>query len=104
VPTLFEATFRGGELVARADILDRSRWIQLLEVKSNLAPVEGGRPPREDLVQDLAYTTMVALRSGGTVKKASLLLLSRISTGMPDTDLLLEIDCSEMVLRCREGL
>ena len=100
VPTLFEATFRDGELVARADILDRiPGGFKLLEVKSNLAPVEEDAPPREDLVQDLAYTTMVALRAGVPVKKASLLLLSRdFRLGMPDADLFLEIDCSEMVL------
>ena len=72
--TLLEATFRDDPFVAKADILQRINdgW-HLLEVKSNFA----NTPDLEDLVADLAYTLMVAKRSGLPVNRASLVLLSR---------------------------
>jgi predicted RecB family nuclease len=72
--TLFEATFRSGPFIARADILDRhgGGW-HVLEVKSRFSDTGS----MAALVDDLAYTVMVARRSGLDVTKSSLLLLSR---------------------------
>jgi len=72
--TLFEAEFRAGSLIARADILVRhgAGW-HVLEVKSSFSDTSS----MNGLVDDLAYTVMVLRRAGLQVEKASLLLLSR---------------------------
>lgn len=72
--TLFEATFRSGQFVARADILDRERngW-HVVEVKSKFSDTKSTAA----LIDDLAYTVMVARRSGLKVIRSSFLLLSR---------------------------
>ena len=74
IETLFEAAFRAGPFVAKADILRRQNgaW-HVLEVKSSFSDTK----KTEDLVDDLAYTVMVLQRSGLPVAQASLLLLSR---------------------------
>jgi hypothetical protein len=71
---LFEAAFNAGKFVARADILRRvpGGW-HVLEVKSNFADSGGIK----ELIDDLAYTTMVLRRSGLQITTASLVLLSR---------------------------
>src|ERR1700722_4128672 len=71
---LFEATFRPGKFVAKADILRRepSGW-HVLEVKSRFS--DSGNAG--ELIDDLAYTVMVLQRAGLRVHKASLVLLSR---------------------------
>lgn len=71
---LFEAEFTFGRFVARADILRRvpGGW-HVLEVKSSFA----GSGGIKELIDDLAYTTMVLRRSGLQITTASLVLLSR---------------------------
>lgn len=72
--TLFEAAFVVGKFVGRADILKREAggW-HVLEVKSSFSDTTG----IEGLIDDLAYTVFVLRRSGLSVQKASLVLLSR---------------------------
>jgi len=75
IPAIFEATFRAGDCTAKADILvPRSDGWKILEVKSNLHPASS---KIEDLRDDLAYTCMVASRTGVKLATASLLLVSR---------------------------
>jgi len=71
---LFEAAFRDGPLVAKADGLLRleAGW-HIVEVKSSFSDTN----KMADLIDDLAYTVMVARRCGLDVRQASLLLLSR---------------------------
>lgn len=71
--TLFEATFRAGRFVAKADILKRQdgAW-HVLEVKSSLSTTS----QITQIVDDLAYTVMVLRRVGLQIVKASLVLLS----------------------------
>lgn len=72
--TIFEAAFQTGALVARADILQNEdgRW-HVLEVKSRFSDTK----KIDGLVDDLAYTVMVASRSGLQIERASLLLIAR---------------------------
>ncbi len=89
VSTIFEATFCVDGYVAKADILLRAKrgW-HLLEVKSSINP-------SQELVDDLAYTVMVAKRAGAKIVRASLLLLSgTYELGAPDADLFIEHDCT----------
>lgn len=91
---IFEATFCVDGYVAKADVLVREKrgW-HLLEVKSSVNP-------KEQLVDDLAYTTMVALRAGVKIRKASLLLLSPdYELGMDDSKLFTQHDCTDEVLK-----
>jgi hypothetical protein len=94
VGTLYEATFEADGLIAKADILRpvQDGW-QVFEVKS-------GTNDKDDWVQDLAYTVMVARRAGLTVSHASLMLVSRdFRLGMAPADLFVEIDHTEDVDR-----
>lgn len=87
VAAIFEATFCVDDYVAKADILLRAKrgW-HLLEVKSSINP-------SQELVEDLAYTVMVAKKAGAKIVQASLLLLSgTYELGDPDGDLFIEHD------------
>lgn len=87
VKTIFEATFHIDGYVARADILRRTKsgW-HLIEVKSNCTD-------DPELLDDLAYTAMVAHRSGVKTTKASLLLISKnFRLGLGNDKLFVEID------------
>ena len=89
VSAIFEATFCVDGYIAKADILLRAKrgW-HLLEVKSSINP-------SQDLIEDLAYTAMVAKRAGVKIVQASLLLLSgTYELGDPDADLFIEHDCT----------
>jgi hypothetical protein len=88
VATLFEAEFRAGPFVARADILKRveAGW-HVLEVKSSLADTD----QITALTEDLAYTVMVLRDTGLQVLRASLVLLSRHYRFGDSPDLLFEI-------------
>ena len=89
VSAIFEATFCVDGYVAKADILLRAKrgW-HLLEVKSSINP-------SQELVEDLAYTAMVAKRAGVKIVRSSLLLLSgTYELGAPDADLFIEHDCT----------
>lgn len=74
IETLFEAAFRAGPLVARADILRRQNgaW-HVLEVKSSFSNTN----KIQELIDDLAYTVMVLSRAGLKIGRSSLVLLSR---------------------------
>lgn len=92
VTVIFEAAFLVDGIVARADVICREAigW-KLYEVKSSLND-------SDELVADLAYTTMVLSRAGLKVTKASLLLLSRLyRLGDPVSTLFVEIDHSSDV-------
>ncbi|MFC1526218.1 DUF2779 domain-containing protein [Candidatus Latescibacterota bacterium] len=71
VHAMCEAAFVVGDCVTRADILERANggW-QLTEVKS-------ATNEKDELVDDLAYTTMVAQAAGVAVSSARLLLVSK---------------------------
>ena len=87
IPVLFEAAFKHGKYVARADILIRenNEW-NLIEVKS-------ASKDKSDLIDDLAYTLMITRLAGLNVTKASLYLVSKeYRYGMPVDQLFLEID------------
>jgi len=88
IDTLFEAAFRSGPFVAKADILKRrgAGW-HVLEVKSSFS--DTGRI--KELIDDLAYTVMVLRRAGLQVSGASLMLLSRDYRFGDEPDRLFEV-------------
>ena len=88
VETLFEAAFRTGPFVAKADILRRhgGAW-HVLEVKSSFSDTS----KIKDLIDDLAYTVMVLRLTGLQVAGASLVLLSRHYRFGDGSDRLFEI-------------
>ncbi|QDT55946.1 hypothetical protein Pan44_39940 [Caulifigura coniformis] len=82
IDTIFEAAFEAGEFVARVDVLRRTAdgW-HVIEVKSSL-------DPKDEHVDDLAYSVAVATASGLNVVQASLMLLSRdFRNGQSDSEL-----------------
>lgn len=90
VNTIFEGTFVVDDYVARADILRRTKggW-EIAEVKMSLA----GTDRLAELIDDLAYTVLVARRSGAQISRASLILLSRdYRRGSPKSQMFVEID------------
>jgi predicted RecB family nuclease len=88
IETLFEAAFKAGAFVAKADILSRQdgAW-HVLEVKSSFSDTSSIK----ELVDDLAYTLFVLRRAGQQVTKASLVLLSRTFRFGDGPDRLFEI-------------
>ncbi len=90
---LFEATFIAGNYIARADILvrDAKSW-ELIEVKSNVVA-------REEFIDDMAYTTLVAQAAGFHPSTISLLLIDKnYRLGMPTEQLFVKADMTEQVL------
>jgi len=100
LPAIYEATFHVKGYVARADILTRLNggW-HLIEVKSDTSD-------KDELLDDLAYTAMVAQRGGLKVAKASLLLVSKdFRLGMADEKLFTEVDrTDDLKARVKEFL
>lgn len=97
-PTLlFEASFVWNSLVARADAIRRSDggWT-LIEIKSGKSP-EDGRVKNEYL-DDIAYTTLVARSAGLPVVSARLVLIDRHYTLGGDAALFAELDVTEETL------
>ncbi len=98
IPSLFEAAFVADGYAARADVLVRqdSGW-HLIEVKSSVND-------RDEFIDDMAYTTMVATHCGLSVASVGLMLVSRdYRLGMADADLFVEIDhTAEVVERAAE--
>jgi len=95
VSAIFEAAFQWNDCTTRADLLSRGHdgWT-VKEVKSALAD---GEPP-DELVDDVAYTVMVARKAGLPVEQCSLLLLSGgFRLGMPPESLFAEIDVTAAV-------
>ena len=97
VSTLFEATFMIDNGITKADIIKiHYSGIDLIEVKSGL-------DPKEDYLDDLAYTTMICRQVGLPITTCSLLLLNRdYRHGMPVSALFKEFDCTEEILRRSE--
>jgi hypothetical protein len=84
---IFEATFFVDSYVAKADILRKNGvgW-HLIEVKSNVND-------KAELLDDLAYTSMVINNAGFEISQASLLLISKnFRLGMNDRELFIEVD------------
>lgn len=74
IKILLEATFIVDDCIARADILVRNpKGWKLIEVKSAL----DNTSRLDNLIDDLAYTTMIAIRAGMRIQNTSLLLVSR---------------------------
>ena len=90
---LFEATFLAGNYIAKADILvwGAGSW-ELIEVKSSVNA-------KEELIDDMAYTTLVAQVAGFSPSMISLMLIDKnYRLGMPDERLFVKIDMTEQVL------
>ena len=88
---IFEAAFEVDGYAARADWIRRVKggWV-IGEIKSSLFSEDG---PKDEHLEDLAYTTMVARRSGLPVKGCELVLMDRDwRLGMPDPDLFIVSD------------
>lgn len=94
---IFEAAFEVDGYAARADLIRRVKggWV-IGEIKSSLFNEEG---PKDEHLEDLAYTTMVARRSGLPVKGCELVLMNRDwRLGMPDPDLFVVSDHTNEVM------
>ena len=92
VSTIFEATFQSGPYITKADILVRnnSKW-KMIEIKSAVNQ-------SDEHINDIAYTTFVALQSGLEISSCSLMLINKdYRLGMTDDNLLVEIDLSAKV-------
>jgi len=91
VEIIFEAAFTADGYTARADWIRRVEggWI-IGEVKSSLFNEDG---PKHEHLADLAYTVMVARRSGLPIKGCELVLMNRDwRLGMPDQALFVVTD------------
>jgi len=90
---LFEATFPAGSYIAKADILvrDAGSW-ELIEVKSSVNA-------KEEFIDDMAYTTLVAQAAGFSPSTINLMLIDKnYRLGMPDERLFVKTDMTEQVL------
>jgi CRISPR/Cas system-associated exonuclease Cas4 (RecB family) len=90
---LFEATFLASNYIAKADILirDAGGW-ELIEVKSSINA-------KAELIDDMAYTTLVAQAAGFSPSSIHLMLIDKnYRLGMPDERLFVKTDVTEQVL------
>ena len=90
---IFEATFLAGNYIAKADILIRKgkSW-ELIEVKSSIAA-------KEEFIDDMAYTTLVAQAAGFHPSAISLILVDKnYRYGQPIGQLFVKTDFTEQVL------
>jgi hypothetical protein len=90
---LFEATFLAGNYLARADILvrDANSW-ELIEVKSSIVA-------KDEFIDDMAYTTLVAQAAGFFPSAISLVLIDKnYRYGMPPSHLFVKSDMTEHIL------
>jgi len=93
VTTIYEATFIVGDIVTRADILRRepTGW-HMIVVKSSTND-------KAELMDDMAYTTMVMFLAGIKVSRVSIMLVSKdYQLGMEPKDLFKLIEHTEDVL------
>ncbi len=107
---IYECTFVSGGFVARADALRRNAggW-DIIEVKSGKAPeekvtkkgVQEGAP-KEEYLQDLAYTVFVAKASGISLGRCILMLISRDFQYGNGADILVEVDVTQAVMALAE--
>lgn len=96
VEIIFEAAFAIDGYTARADWIRRVKggWV-IGEIKSSLFDEDG---PKDEHLDDLAYTVMVARRAGLPVKGCELVLMNRDwRLGMPDPDLFVVTDHTDEV-------
>jgi len=77
VQVIFEATFLYRDYTAKADVLIRNgdTW-DLAEVKSKTTKVLEKKKVRSDLIDDIAYTSLIIAKNGLTISTARLMLLS----------------------------
>lgn len=97
VEVIFEAAFSVDGYTARADWIRRVKgdWV-IGEIKSSLFNEDG---PKDEHLEDLAYTFMVARRTGLTVKGCELVLMNRDwRLGMPDPYLFVVTDHTDAVM------
>ena len=97
VEVIFEAAFAVDGYTARADWIRRVKggWV-IGEIKSSLFSDDG---PKDEHLEDLAYTVMVAQRAGLPVKHCELILMNRDwRLGMPDPDLFVVTDHTAEVM------
>jgi hypothetical protein len=90
---IFEATFLAGNYIAKADILvrDAGSW-ELIEVKSSVVT-------KEEFIDDMAYTTLVAQAAGFFPSTISLTLVDKnYRLGMRPEQLFVKVDMTEKVL------
>jgi hypothetical protein len=90
---IFEAAFLAGNYVAKSDVLVKNAgsW-ELIEVKSNVSA-------KNELIDDLAYTTMVAQTDGFTPSTISLMHIDKnYRLGMPDDRLFVKTDVTDSVI------
>jgi hypothetical protein len=95
ISVIFEATFIHNSNIARADILVRitDEW-HLIEVKSSSASED----IKDELIDDLTYTTLILNSCNIKIKKTSLQLVSKnYRLGMENKDFFAEVDCTEKV-------
>ena len=98
---IFEAAFEVDGYTARADWIRRIKGGWLIgEIKSSLFNEDG---PKDDHLEDLAYTTMVARRSCLPVKGCELVLMKRDwRLSMTDPDLFTVTELTDEVMRIVE--
>ena len=97
VNVIFEAAFKIDGYTARADWIRRVKggWV-IGEIKSSLFNEDG---PKDEHLEDLAYTVMVAQRSGLPIKGCELVLMNRDwRLGMRDPDLFVVTDHTAEVM------
>ncbi len=95
VQIIFEATFIYKNIIAKADILERidGEW-HLIEVKSSAASDD----IKDELINDLTYTSFIVGLCGIELKKMSLFLVSKnYRIGMDNRDFFVEVNCTEEV-------
>jgi predicted RecB family nuclease len=93
IRVLFEATFLAGNYIARADILvrDAKSW-ELIEVKSSIVT-------KEEFIDDMAYTTLVAQAAGFHPTTISLVLIDKnYRYGMPIEKLFVKTNFTVQVI------
>jgi len=97
IEVILEAAIQVGNYTARADMLIRrgGAW-ELIEVKSTTSV-------KPELIEDVAYTCMVLRKSGITISKASLMIISRdYRLGMLDEELFQTVNVSDEVFEMVE--
>lgn len=95
--TIFEAAFEVDGYRTRADVLVRvGKAYRVVEIKSSLYDAQA---VKDELIDDLAYTTMVLRRAGLRIVQAELCLLNRDwRLGVPDRTLFVLGDYTKAVL------
>lgn len=96
VEVIFEAAFTVDGYTVRADWIRRVKggWV-IGEIKSSLFNEDG---PKDEHLEDLAYTVMVARRAGLPIIGCELVLMNRDwRLGMPDQDLFVVTDQTDEV-------